>query len=103
MLSNTMSTTLAIRTEGVRKKSSREGQLAQTAKIARQSNLLESIVDHRNGMCSSHAGTQGITDLLLCVGPNQSILQYNGGAVIAMAGKNCVGICRSAFRLSYIV
>ena len=23
----------------------------------------------------------------------QSILQYNGGAVIAMAGKNCVGIC----------
>ena len=24
----------------------------------------------------------------------QSILQYNGGAVIAMAGENCVGICR---------
>lgn len=24
---------------------------------------------------------------------SQSILQYNGGAVIAMAGKNCVGIC----------
>lgn len=24
----------------------------------------------------------------------QSILQYNGGAVIAMAGNNCVGICR---------
>lgn len=22
-----------------------------------------------------------------------SILQYNGGAVIAMAGKNCVAIC----------
>lgn len=23
----------------------------------------------------------------------KSILQYNGGAVIAMAGKNCVAIC----------
>ena len=23
----------------------------------------------------------------------QSILAYNGGAVIAMAGKDCVGIC----------
>lgn len=32
-----------------------------------------------------------------------SILEYNGGAVIAMRGKNCVGICRFATTLKFFV